>query len=317
MSLEDQLREAAAAVNEMWTDPDAAQARLARLQSRLTEEATTGAAAVPLPGKTSQRYAALLFDVLQKAETDTAEVLETLAELVSSDLARSEPPIDLADINDRLLEPLVNVVEEVLDDAGMVTFARGIVDDTWGYGVFIWVLAGLRLAGSEQSARRLAHSLVRHADLYTVHDITALLHTLCLSAQFEAIRTLLTPELIDDIDVVNVSTPTFDHLIHVLQAAGATSQARTLKARFDSSGAPDPGTHGQPTSGNRRRPGDKEHWLTIAEVADRLQMTPMSVYQLVDSGELPAVGADRSLRVSEQAVGDYLSSIFNGRATGS
>ncbi|MCX5278164.1 helix-turn-helix domain-containing protein [Streptomyces virginiae] len=318
MSLEDQLREAAAAVNEMWTAPNAAQDRLAHLQSRLAEETTTGAAAVSSPDKASQRFAALLFNVLQKADTDTKGALETLAELVSSDLARSEPPIDLADTDERLFEPLFDLVKDVLDSDGVITLARGYVDDTWGHGLLIWVLAGLRLAGSEQSARSLADSLVRRAALGTVRDITSLLHTLTLSAQYEAIRTLLTPELIDDIDVANLSTPTFDHLIHELQAAGATSQARTLQARFDSGGAPDPGTsHGQRTSGSRRRSGDTELWLTIAEVADRLQMTTMSVYQLVHNGELHAVGADQSIRVSEQAVCDYLKSIFNGRATGS
>jgi excisionase family DNA binding protein len=48
------------------------------------------------------------------------------------------------------------------------------------------------------------------------------------------------------------------------------------------------------------------NFLTVAEVAEIMRVSKMTVYRLVHSGELPAVRVGRSYRVPEQAVHDYL-----------
>ena len=47
-------------------------------------------------------------------------------------------------------------------------------------------------------------------------------------------------------------------------------------------------------------------FLTVAEVAEIMRVSKMTVYRLVHAGELPAVRVGRSFRVPEQAVHDYL-----------
>ncbi|MBF0581537.1 MULTISPECIES: helix-turn-helix domain-containing protein [Corynebacterium] len=49
-------------------------------------------------------------------------------------------------------------------------------------------------------------------------------------------------------------------------------------------------------------------YLTVAEVAELMRVSKMTVYRLVHSGELPAVQVGRSFRVHEKAVEDYLGS---------
>jgi excisionase family DNA binding protein len=49
-------------------------------------------------------------------------------------------------------------------------------------------------------------------------------------------------------------------------------------------------------------------FLTVAEVAQVLRVSKMTVYRLVHSGEMPAVRFGRSFRVPEQAVEEYLKS---------
>ncbi|WP_366146598.1 helix-turn-helix domain-containing protein [uncultured Pseudokineococcus sp.] len=46
--------------------------------------------------------------------------------------------------------------------------------------------------------------------------------------------------------------------------------------------------------------------LTVAEVADALRVSRMTVYRLVHSGELPAVRVGRSYRVPEGAAAAFL-----------
>jgi excisionase family DNA binding protein len=43
-------------------------------------------------------------------------------------------------------------------------------------------------------------------------------------------------------------------------------------------------------------------FLTVAEVADMMRVSSMTVYRLVKSGELPAVRFGRSYRIPESAV---------------
>ena len=55
---------------------------------------------------------------------------------------------------------------------------------------------------------------------------------------------------------------------------------------------------------------DKGTFLTVAEVAEIMRVSKMTVYRLVHSGELPAVRVGRSFRVHEKAVNDSLDSSF-------
>ncbi|MGM1017232.1 MAG: helix-turn-helix domain-containing protein [Actinomycetota bacterium] len=47
-------------------------------------------------------------------------------------------------------------------------------------------------------------------------------------------------------------------------------------------------------------------FLTVAEVAEIMRVSKMTVYRLVHSGELPAIRFGRSYRVPESAVSDAL-----------
>jgi len=47
-------------------------------------------------------------------------------------------------------------------------------------------------------------------------------------------------------------------------------------------------------------------FLTVAEVADMMRVSKMTVYRMVHSGELPAIRFGRSFRVPESAVGAVL-----------
>jgi len=47
-------------------------------------------------------------------------------------------------------------------------------------------------------------------------------------------------------------------------------------------------------------------FLTVAEVADIMRVSKMTVYRLVHSGDLPAARVGRSFRVPERAVQEYL-----------
>ncbi|MDU0479044.1 helix-turn-helix domain-containing protein [Staphylococcus chromogenes] len=55
---------------------------------------------------------------------------------------------------------------------------------------------------------------------------------------------------------------------------------------------------------------DNGAFLTVAEVADIMRVSKMTVYRLVHSGELPAVRVGRSFRVHEKHVNEYLNSSY-------
>jgi len=52
-------------------------------------------------------------------------------------------------------------------------------------------------------------------------------------------------------------------------------------------------------------------FLTVAEVAEVMRVSKMTVYRLVHSGELASVRVGRSFRVPERAVHDYLKVDFS------
>ncbi len=47
-------------------------------------------------------------------------------------------------------------------------------------------------------------------------------------------------------------------------------------------------------------------FLTVAEVADRMRVSKMTVYRLVHNGTLEAIRVGRSFRVTEEAMEAYL-----------
>ena len=51
-------------------------------------------------------------------------------------------------------------------------------------------------------------------------------------------------------------------------------------------------------------------FLTVAEVAEIMRVSKMTVFRLVHSGELPAVRVGRSFRVHEKAVNEYLDASY-------
>jgi excisionase family DNA binding protein len=55
-------------------------------------------------------------------------------------------------------------------------------------------------------------------------------------------------------------------------------------------------------------------FLTVAEVAELMRVSKMTVYRLVHSGELTAVRVGRSFRVPEHAVHSYLREAFQETA---
>lgn len=49
-------------------------------------------------------------------------------------------------------------------------------------------------------------------------------------------------------------------------------------------------------------------FLTVAEVAELMRVSKMTVYRMVHSGEIPAVRVGKSFRVPQKAVEDIISS---------
>ena len=49
-------------------------------------------------------------------------------------------------------------------------------------------------------------------------------------------------------------------------------------------------------------------YLTVAEVADVMRVSKMTVYRLIHAGEMPAVRVGRSFRVPQDALDLYLAS---------
>ncbi len=47
-------------------------------------------------------------------------------------------------------------------------------------------------------------------------------------------------------------------------------------------------------------------FLTVAEVAEQMRVSKMTVYRLVHNGQLEAIRVGRSFRVTEEAVQTYL-----------
>ena len=51
---------------------------------------------------------------------------------------------------------------------------------------------------------------------------------------------------------------------------------------------------------------DREPLLTVAEVADVLRVSNMTVYRLIKSGQLAAIRVGKNYRIRQQDLDDYL-----------
>ncbi len=56
-----------------------------------------------------------------------------------------------------------------------------------------------------------------------------------------------------------------------------------------------------------RDEGTSARYLTVREVAGTLRVSNMTVYRLINAGELPAVRIGKSFRLREDDVNSYLS----------
>ena len=59
---------------------------------------------------------------------------------------------------------------------------------------------------------------------------------------------------------------------------------------------------------NDTRP--RPRYVTVAEVADLLRVSNMTVYRLVQAGQLPAVRVGRSYRIREEDIDGFLAGQF-------
>ena len=57
-------------------------------------------------------------------------------------------------------------------------------------------------------------------------------------------------------------------------------------------------------------PQAKQSFVTVAEVARQLRVSNMTVYRLINAGELPAVRVGKSYRLREEDVDAYLASRY-------
>ena len=70
------------------------------------------------------------------------------------------------------------------------------------------------------------------------------------------------------------------------------------------------GPSGSRSSAGQPLLGGGTQFLTVAEVANLMRVSKMTVDRLVHSGELPAVRVGRSFRVHAKAVHDYLETSY-------
>lgn len=54
----------------------------------------------------------------------------------------------------------------------------------------------------------------------------------------------------------------------------------------------------------------RSRFVTVAEVAKQLRVSNMTVYRLVQAGDLPAVRVGRSYRIQEEDVDRYLAAQY-------
>lgn len=75
-----------------------------------------------------------------------------------------------------------------------------------------------------------------------------------------------------------------------------------------------PDVKGDAVSASPRQLTPDPKFLTVAEVAEMMRVSKMTVYRMVHSGELPAARLGRSFRVPLHAVEEYIRGSFNATA---
>jgi excisionase family DNA binding protein len=55
---------------------------------------------------------------------------------------------------------------------------------------------------------------------------------------------------------------------------------------------------------------ERPRFMTVAEVAQLMRVSTMTVYRLIKAGELPATRVGKSYRITETDVDDYLAERF-------
>ena len=58
------------------------------------------------------------------------------------------------------------------------------------------------------------------------------------------------------------------------------------------------------------QPPARSRFLTVAEVADQMRVSTMTVYRLIKAGEIGAVRVGKSYRISEDDMDRYLASRY-------
>ena len=97
---------------------------------------------------------------------------------------------------------------------------------------------------------------------------------------------------------------------HQSQLALLSSQREARSLGWGSPGACVNRELGATMAADNKRELSEVEFLTVAEVAQKMRVSKMTVYRLVHGGELPAVRVGRSFRVSEDDVNEYLSKSF-------
>jgi excisionase family DNA binding protein len=158
----------------------------------------------------------------------------------------------------------------------------------------------------------IAHSASTHEAMTAIIELIDLLRSLGFSWREEIPEEMLlfalnraSASLAEEAtrqDLAEAAVHT-DRLARDARAAAAKVQRPSQQA-----GRPSP----QPDREVRRashkeRPLNEVKFLTVAGVASLMEVSKMTVYGLVHSGDLPAIRVGRSFRVPEQAVRDYLS----------
>ena len=61
-------------------------------------------------------------------------------------------------------------------------------------------------------------------------------------------------------------------------------------------------------------PIDKDRLWTVAEVADHMRVSNMTVYRLIKAGDLPAIRVGKNYRIRGHELADYIDASFEAVA---
>ena len=96
-----------------------------------------------------------------------------------------------------------------------------------------------------------------------------------------------------------------DERLSIVHGSGSGHAARLNRKRSDG------GTGGVERTMKTGMKTDR--FSTVKELADKLAVTPMTIYRLVGQGKLPAVKIGRAIRFDPDAVAAFLAAVRVGR----